>query len=86
MNDSKKFAPFVANRLTDINLLSAKKDWRYVSTHDNPADLGTRGKVLTHDELDNSTWFTGPEWLMKDKSEWQPDASSRNLALPNDLL
>ena len=70
MNDSKKFAPFVANRLTDINLLSAKKDWRYVSTHDNPADLGTRGKVLTHDELDNSTWFTGPEWLMKDKSEW----------------
>ena len=70
MNDDKKFAPFVANRLTDINLLSAKKDWRYVSTHDNPADLGTRGKVLTHEELTNSIWFTGPEWLVKDKSEW----------------
>ena len=86
MNDSKKFAPFVANRLTDINKLSAKAEWHYVSTNDNPADLGTRGKVLSHDEL-NPLWFTGPSWLAKPKSEWpiyqneSPDLNEYELEL-----
>ena len=70
MNDSKKFSLFVANRLTDIHKLSATADWHFVSTEDNPADLGTRGRIMTHEELSGSLWFSGPSWLSEPKNQW----------------
>ncbi|XP_065365565.1 uncharacterized protein LOC135958596 [Calliphora vicina] len=60
---------YVANRISQIHSLVPNATWRHVSTHDNPADLGTRGcrpQDLTH----NTLWWHGPSWLHKPSSEW----------------
>lgn len=60
---------FVANRVTEIQILTNKNSWRYVNTADNPADILSRGcspKELACAEL----WWTGPEFLSKEAEEW----------------
>ena len=54
-----RYKQFVTNRTQKIN---AKDyiNWRHVSTHENPADLGSRG-CLPNDL--SETWLRGPEWL-----------------------
>lgn len=42
-NENKRFKTFVANRLTLIHDVTSPKDWRYVPTKLNPADLASRG-------------------------------------------
>ena len=69
-NETKQFLPYVANRLTDIHLLSAKSSWNHVDTKSNPADLGTRAKIISHTDLLDSAWFKGPDWLQSPQSEW----------------
>lgn len=54
---------FVANRITEIQTLSDSKQWRYIDTKNNPADLGTRG--ICPKELPNlSLWWNGPKCLL----------------------
>lgn len=43
--------------------------WRHVPTHDNPADLGTRG-CRPQDLTINPLWWHGPLWLTNPPSEW----------------
>ena len=50
---------YVRNRLKAIND-HAKFTWRYVSTDQNPSDLGTRGISIV--KL-NEFWFKCPNWL-----------------------
>ena len=38
-NHSRKFKPFVANRISEIQRLSAPEKWNHVRTKENPADL-----------------------------------------------
>ena len=38
-NHSRKFKPFVANRISEIRRLSAPEKWNHVRTKENPADL-----------------------------------------------
>ncbi len=61
-NRSRRFKPFVANRIAEILNHSAADDWHYVTTDDNPADCCTRGlraAALQPAHL----WFQGPEFL-----------------------
>ncbi|XP_075150740.1 uncharacterized protein LOC142224842 [Haematobia irritans] len=44
-------------------------NWRHVPTHDNPADLGTRG-CRPQDLTTNYLWFNGPKWLTQPHSTW----------------
>ena len=61
-NDSKRFKIFVANRVQEVQDISATAQWRHVPGHDNPADLASRG--LNSDRLVNSSlWFHGPSFL-----------------------
>ena len=46
--------------------------WHHVSTHENPADLGSRGGKVVGDER----WKYGPHWL-KDQSQWPPQTTLR---------
>ena len=64
-NDAKRFHIFVANRVQQIKESSKPEQWKYVNTVDNPADHASRG--LTAQELVNSNWFTGPDFL------WNPN-------------
>ncbi|XP_033758058.1 uncharacterized protein LOC117340405 [Pecten maximus] len=51
---------FIKNRRTEINDLTGSKDWRYVPTLSNPADLQTRG-LSAKEFQDNTLWFQGPD-------------------------
>ena len=51
-----QYKQFVANRVAKIQQ-HPEIEWRYVPTHDNPADLASRGGPIT------CLWWTGPEWL-----------------------
>ncbi|XP_075157748.1 uncharacterized protein LOC142231014 [Haematobia irritans] len=60
---------YVANRTAQIHDLVPEGIWRHVPTHDNPADLGTRG-CRPQDLVDNSLWFNGPNWLTRPHTAW----------------
>ncbi len=42
-NETRRFQRFFVNRVTTIRMYSTKKQWNYVPTHENPADLVSRG-------------------------------------------
>ena len=68
-NERTRFHVFVSNRLAIIHDGSSPQQWRYVSSHSNPADVASRG---THAALlkDDWTWLRGPDFLQEDESEW----------------
>ncbi|XP_067931116.1 uncharacterized protein [Watersipora subatra] len=59
-NDTKQFHMYVANRVQEIKDASSQKQWNYVATTDNSADIASRGANI--DQL-FSTWFGGPLFL-----------------------
>lgn len=60
-NDAKRFHTFVANRIQHIRSSTDPKQWRHVSTENNPADCASRG--LSAAQLKESNWLTGPDFL-----------------------
>ena len=64
-SDPHRWKPFVANRVTEIQSLTAPSQWHHVAGKDNPADLLTRG--LSASELVQSDqWLHGPLFLSDD--------------------
>ena len=63
-----KLKQWVRSRVVEVNRLTDKKDWRYIDTKDNTADLGTRRGAKVSDILDDSTWVKGPVWASRDKA------------------
>ncbi|GFT71915.1 integrase catalytic domain-containing protein [Trichonephila clavipes] len=61
-SDPRRWQPFVANRVAQIQELTPKGHWNFVSGLENPADCGTRGIPPTKLEKCN-LWFNGPDWL-----------------------
>lgn len=60
---------FVANKVSEIQDLTATCKWRHVPTADNPADFISRGK--TAEELMHlKTWWSGPSWLCETEDRW----------------
>ncbi|GFV98968.1 uncharacterized protein TNCV_3390311 [Trichonephila clavipes] len=58
----RNWKPFVANRISEILDMTPCKQWRYVPSKENPADLGSRG-MSPKDLPDCSLWWEGPQWL-----------------------
>ena len=80
-NASRRFKPFVTNRVAEIQSLSSTNQWRYVPTKDNPADLATRG-VTASGLACSEIWWQGPKFLREPESEWpenliRPSSSSQ---------
>ena len=65
---SSTLATFVSNRVSEIQELSAQVAWRHVPTKENPADIVSRGCNV--DELVDSIWFNGPNFLLKESKSW----------------
>jgi hypothetical protein len=59
---------FVSNRVRKIRDHS-NKQWHYVPTEENPADIGSLGGSTVNNEL----WTNGPEWL-SDPETWPKSA------------
>ena len=62
---------FVKHRVNEILQLTNKDEWAYVSTHENPADTGSRG-VLASQLKNNELWWNGPTWLAEKPNDWPP--------------
>lgn len=61
-----RLQPFVRNRVTEI--LQAGGTWLYVPSHDNPADLASRG--VSASALNSSqVWKHGPSWV-RSQCDW----------------
>lgn len=63
-NDAKRFQVYVSNRVQKIRDYTEPQQWFYVPTDMNPADLASRG--ATPQQLANSCWFDGPEFLKQE--------------------
>ena len=60
--EPSKWTTFVANRVSEIQQ-DRELQWNHVPTHENPADVGSRGlkpSLLESNEL----WWQGPAWLI----------------------
>ncbi|RXN24352.1 hypothetical protein ROHU_022274 [Labeo rohita] len=60
-NQSRRFYVFVHNRIQRIRQSPCSGLWKYVPTHLNPADIGSRS--VTSDLLSSTTWLKGPAFL-----------------------
>jgi len=59
----------VANRAGEIHERTSIHEWSHVNTHDNPADIVSRGcwpSQIKNLEL----WWNGPKWLSDNSSKW----------------
>ena len=63
------FKLFVANRVGEIQTSTSPKQWRYIPTSLNPADILSRG-MKTADLIDCDRWWTRPEFLRKSEDAW----------------
>ncbi|GFU86297.1 integrase catalytic domain-containing protein [Trichonephila clavipes] len=61
-SDPRRWQPFAANRVAQIQELTPNVHWNFMSGLENPADCGTRGIPPTKLEKCN-LWFNGPDWL-----------------------
>ncbi|CAG9135443.1 unnamed protein product [Plutella xylostella] len=64
-----KLQPFVRNRVAEILEKAGSHTWRHVPTDLNPADPISRG-VDIGNLLGLKLWWSGPEFLKNDLSEW----------------
>ncbi|XP_052406346.1 uncharacterized protein LOC127952103 [Carassius gibelio] len=60
-NQSRRFYVYVHNRIQRIRQSPCSGLWKYVPTHLNPADIGSR--TVTSDLLSSTTWLKGPAFL-----------------------
>jgi len=61
-NQSRKFNPFIANRVSEIQSNSQAHQWKHVPSSDNPADLVSRGSTI-EDLSTNDKWWYGPNLI-----------------------
>lgn len=66
-NESRRFRVFVANRVQEIQENTCVDQWKYIESEQNPADEVSRG--LKTQELLNSRWITGPEFLLENENQ-----------------
>ena len=63
----KNWNVWVQNRVEKIRSL-LDKNWLFVSTDENPADIGTRPKPLNN--IDFEMWWNGPRFLLGCREDW----------------
>ena len=82
-NTASRFYTFVANRLRFIQSLTNTKQWLYVPTKRNPADVASRG--LMPNKVDTANlWFRGPNFLLNDYEPWPKQPKFNKLLSPDD--
>ncbi|XP_044013974.1 uncharacterized protein LOC122856356 [Aphidius gifuensis] len=72
---------FVANRIAKIQEKIKSTQWCHVRTHDNPADLISRGQ-LPEEFIKTTTWQHGPSWLCEDPDGWPKFEMTEGCSLP----
>jgi hypothetical protein len=70
----KELKMYVANRVDVIINHTESERWRHVGTHENPADIASRGSLLK-DLLVNDLWWQGPKFLKTEEKDWPAQPS-----------
>ena len=70
--DPSKWNIFVSNAVSHIQKYTAKEDWKYVSTEQNPADLLTRPQTLQSLMTATCIWWEGPPFVKAGQTPVQP--------------
>ncbi len=71
-NDKRRLQLFVYNKVRNIQRNTDPREWRWISTEQNPADIPTRG--LTACQLRQAAaWQSGPDFLLSPEEQW-PDS------------
>ena len=60
---------FVSHRVASVQQMIPADHWRYVPTHDNPADLASRG-IDSQALISSTLWWEGPSWLGLPSQLW----------------
>ena len=81
-NESRRFHVFVANRVQEIQENTSVDQWKYVESKQNPADEASRG--LKTQELLNSRWITGPEFLWENENHFLNNGGQDHEVQEND--
>lgn len=68
-NHGKRLKTYVSNRVNQILEITCAQQWKHVRTNENPADMASRG-IKPSQLLNNTFWWNGPEWLVKDDQQW----------------
>ncbi|XP_077270667.1 uncharacterized protein LOC143901909 [Temnothorax americanus] len=66
---SRKWLPFVANRVGEIQRLTEPRQWRHVASSDNSADVLSRG-MLPNELTQSHMWWNGPPFLQLPEQQW----------------
>ncbi|XP_061171675.1 uncharacterized protein LOC133181151 [Saccostrea echinata] len=62
LSSKRLLKKFVSSRIFEIRELRSAFTWKYCPTHDNPADLLTRGLDATS-FMNSALWKHGPSWI-----------------------
>lgn len=79
-----RWKTFVANRVSEVQHLTAAGVWAHVSGLENPADIISRG--MEPSQLENSNWWTGPSWLKQPSRFWPPVIQADPPEIPAEAL
>ena len=60
-NEQRRFYVYVSNRVSSIRQSTLPSQWTYISSEENPADVGTRS--CKSSDIDQSIWLRGPSFL-----------------------
>ncbi|XP_022827330.1 uncharacterized protein LOC111357037 isoform X1 [Spodoptera litura] len=83
---SNQLKSFVRHRVSEIQETIGGEAWRYVPSAENPADLASRG-LRTDRLISSSLWWSGPQFLTKDRSSWPqfPISNHNDSELPETI-
>ncbi|XP_044760883.1 uncharacterized protein LOC123318338 [Coccinella septempunctata] len=70
--------PFVANRVSEVQELTASGTWRHVPGDKNPADMASRG-VNPKCMQSATLWWEGPPFLFEDPCSWPQTMNTKNI-------
>ena len=80
----KEYKQFVQNRVDEILRLTEAKNWRHCPGIENPADIGSRGR-LASELVNNKMWWEGPNWLRESPEHYpKAQASDEPADLPDE--
>ena len=80
----KEYKQFLQNRVDEILRLTEAKNWRHCPGIENPADIGSRGR-LASELVNNKMWWEGPNWLRESPEHYpKAQASDEPADLPDE--
>ena len=67
---SNPLKQWTRNKTVEIDRLAPRKEWFYIRSADNIADMGTRKGASIADILDGSHWRNGYKWMQGDRKDF----------------